>query len=71
MLDSRLPICIADIFKATTQPDVKVKVKEEPTVRAGMKREHDPEFYEILASAHVRKVVKAEKETEVIDLSDD
>jgi len=45
-------------------------VNEDPTVRAGEKREHDPEFDEILASAHVRKVARKQQEIEVIDLLD-
>lgn len=47
------------------------EAKDEASVRAGVKREHDPEFDEILASAHVRKVARTQQKVEVIDLFDD
>ncbi|MCJ1244363.1 hypothetical protein MMC30_001561 [Trapelia coarctata] len=50
---------------------VKPEAKAENSVRAGVKRERDPEYDEILSSAHVRKVARTQKEAEVIDLLDD
>ena len=55
------------------KPEVPVKpeVNGEPSVGARVKRERDPEFDEILASAHVRKVARTQQKVEVIDLLDD
>ncbi|MCJ1386482.1 hypothetical protein MMC17_009608 [Xylographa soralifera] len=49
----------------------KSDVKSEGSTALGVKREHDPEFDEILASSFAPKKARASQDIEVIDLLDD
>ena len=49
---------------------MKPEIKPESTPRSGVKRERDPEYEELMASARSKKT-RAKQEIEVIDLLDD